>query len=375
MAGAREFVYRLLNDRHFREGEIKLLAWINLDLASDSRNIHYMAVRGWGGAYNVGLDMYLYMPLLRIIEVEVLSKLRKVGFNVPKFISTWNWFYHYRSFWNEAEVGQISGMVAINYRTAQSYGLNPGHPLDFVKYVNFENLYPQLIFVYCSLYTLANRESLGINWRKVLPRVWEHVPRGDRISIFSFCKVKGQVVVYDWGRRWWKPVGEVIDLSKYEILVEVYFLSSQYNPFTHMVIKTKDGVFEIKGLTAVFNHGFRYGVRAFIIDRQTGEIIYALNMGIGSWTAYDIDRPEKEILACVFRSSTIILFDVMDPRDQRLPTLNMYWWSPTTMPQVRIVINDFRTHYSPFHIGIMTHFDTGDPLEIIFVTLMSQLKY
>lgn len=230
-----------------------------------------------------------------------------------------------------------------------------GTPVDDSSLVNLERLRPQLYTVAHIINSFLNERELGINWQSVSPsRLF--IQPGGFAEYAGFIELRGKVIIYNASVGWYRPVPN--------LLVRVYVgftptasvvygpgggtatgigLSSGYWPLPYpfnkmMTFADENGIFTIKGLVPYpFVPGSRYFVEAWGFDEETGEIIYAPDLGIyGARSILPTVSPltpYDEVSVVVFRAVPTHLFDIIDMPNLRpalTPDPHLAGWAAPT---------------------------------------------
>ncbi len=189
-------------------------------------------------------------------------------------------------------------------------------PLDTFDKVNFKNLNHVLKYAFNVIFFFANADN----------SIYENIPRFkisryDPNSGVAFIKLHVQVLEYDKTKTgWYKPVPKALVLLYQGAAGYGTYVLGQV-PNTQMVeIADENGIATFKGLKSAFivlGAMFSYNIEGYVIDEETGNLIYAPNQGTFGLaqfvSAYTPNKAEEYISINVFKAGTIALFEVYTP--------------------------------------------------------------
>jgi len=223
----------------------------------------------------------------------------------------------------------------IGYVTSHTLDLTYGTPFDTADRLNFENLRPQVEFTFASIYSLLNNISVKLfDWEADALRAGGVPVRSGQSperKAFSFLRLIGQVVEYDYRSGWYKPVpNALVYLSFSSVWVpsaaEASLPRRTIGPFRNRIIVAADenGVFDVPGIIggrAEFTFKPTWTAEAYVVN-STGGILYATDFGIYGEATYshniifstvNIGSLENPRPIVVFPCGSIALFNLMDP--------------------------------------------------------------
>ncbi|MEM1515625.1 MAG: M28 family peptidase [Candidatus Bathyarchaeia archaeon] len=189
-------------------------------------------------------------------------------------------------------------------------------PLDTIDKVNFENLNHVLKYAFNVIFFFANADD----------SIYENIPRFkisryDPNNEIAFVKLHVQVVEYDKTKTgWYKPVpGALVVLYQGASGYGTYVLGQV--PNTQIIeIADENGIATFKGLRSAFifmGAMFSYNIEGYVVDRETGNLLYAPNQGSFSLaqfvSIYTPNKAEEFVSINVFKAGTIVLFEVFSP--------------------------------------------------------------
>jgi len=381
LAGSREFVEKYYFSEDVLTGKTKLWALMNFHLSTESPTLTYVNY-GLGYGYSITRSI---VSLLAIIE-KSRKPLEDLGFAWANYVETprWDMGLHMDSYFiHEAETVAVARAASLSYVTTRTTCFNWCTPLNTVEKVKPRNLEPQAILIFCTAYTIANTESLGLGWDSVSPKRYL-VEAGYGLPSGGFAGVEGDVVRFDPQTRWYTFEG----LEEYDILIRIGYKPGMpvgaYNPFmTYIVKASPNGTFTVNGIgaDAAFGGGWvrtpTHVIHVFLINRTTGDIEFFMDSGIWGWPSpFGLDRPLRFVRTSVFKCASATLYGISNPQSLWSYTLDQNWYGEG-FPGNRIYflptldfmapINEFKTHAPPVFWGIITPTITAEPLAMVFL--------
>lgn len=307
LAGINDFSYRHARiSSHFADSledpiNIKLFAGIDLSSARDQIGVIYSGVLFGGDSFE---KQRFFTPFGRTFMGYADEVIRRGAFPPGALVNVISpsqghrtaGFFPAGNIALDAELVFWMGLPALSFATVFDVREFVDTPIDDLDRVNFRNVYTQAVL-------LTELFGRGVNDPRLFPdfkmqledrfvngriRVVEFDPREDYIP----SKPKpGAVVRF---RRYNKTISGV----KNEIFV----------------VADSTGVAECTELEA----GRTYPTEGYVMDPETGEIIYAPDRGPYGEGAYPLeitmDWVDKEKPTVVFRSEATNLYDLVDPR-------------------------------------------------------------
>ncbi|RLF23758.1 MAG: hypothetical protein DRN15_02045 [Thermoprotei archaeon] len=339
LAGPREFVEYVLFDDLIQKENYKVWTQINLDFSTDSDELDilhagcfYRYAIHWEGQYVVTR----WEPLRRlysrwIYAVEQVAKSLygvSIIMGTKDFITQYGWWGRSPSpYMIDSEPLAVAGLPSITLRTAHAYRVHWNTPLDDRAYVNMENLKKLVIQALPVLCCVIYEPKLGLDWSLIKPRRFQWFQVGSyQVWSAGFVTLKGIVWTYNISKGWFSKIPRA--------LVRVW-LASTY-PFSQIIVYAdENGDFIVHGLCptpsidagwapvlpAEVPRGIGWYVDAWVVDENTGEIIYAPDYG-----QYGIKFVNfklwllggtAEAATVVMPACTITLYDVIDPKLMR----------------------------------------------------------
>jgi len=214
----------------------------------------------------------------------------------------------------DSEPFAVAHGTGFTIRTDGVWRLHWGHPLSTA--VRFENLWPQVEVAGAIIYGLANEEKPFSELTTFSPpnRYLFTAGGGD---LAGFLTVEGKVVYYNFSRGWYTPLPEAL------CVVQRVDKSYSSYPFSTIIeITDEDGRFTSIGVSG-YGYGHGYGIvdmwnfEAFHIGEETGLIDYAPDYGQNGRSViqftYSINAQPYQITTVVFKSSSAVLFDMINP--------------------------------------------------------------
>lgn len=321
LAGAREFTERFFFDPNVTDGKTKMWVFIALDLSTDTGKVAFL-YRGHMYDFGASGPMLRWISWLqpRIFNVylPMLTNATGRAYNVrdgfhPSGMYGW-WASVPEPYMLDSEPWAVAHGLSFTVRTDETFRPHWGTPLSNLRYVNLDNLRPQLEVAAAVIFGLANEQSIGIAWSSVAPSRYLFTAAGGDIA--GFMTVRGKVWTFDISKGWYSNVpGALVVACRVGVAFSSY-------PFSRIIAMTDDqGNFEIRGISG-YGYGHGYGIvdvwrfEAYRLNDETGVIEYAPDLGqYGAMQVtftYQINRHPYEVTTVVFRATTIELFDVID---------------------------------------------------------------
>ena len=328
--GAREFV-----EKHFNELQNEIVAFAGMDLSSGSRTIGVYAT---GSAYVYRTQTILYQQrysgiVNQIFKVYLMEMRMILGINYgenfvdgilgsnPLYLASIR-PYEPRLYGYFGTVGASSlpyyqaftylfdsdpFVVAMygcgwTYHTTDDVRLYQRTPADTYEKINFENLLHQTKFIYCTLWGFLNEERFDFKSTKSrLSDDWGYITLRIKVSEYNFLT------------SWYDPFDATRRPDEWDDVIVLY------NMGTGVLIVSKidrKGEVTIHGLKP-YQTGF---VDAFVIDRETGKIMWATDVGVwqapGGKAVPLTSHPQDKIIS-MFPCASIAILLTFNPTDFR----------------------------------------------------------
>jgi len=406
LRGSRYFVEKHYFAPGVQNDTVKIWVHFNLDFSTDSSTvawIHYGSM--WIQDKVSGLFDYMFT----FIEGDVYKSLTIAGFNVSKHVDRHQMPNMQGYFIHDAEPSVVAGIAGFSFRTSRSMRLQWGTPFDTLEKVNFENLMPQATFALSCIYMTSNVESLGLQWGTDNVKPVRRYMRsgGGYPGRKGYAGIYGDVVRFEPETRWYTSEG----LENYDIILDVTISPSRYNPFTHTILKLESDIslnFRVEGIGTDYvfpetGYGAHYvgagepgvpavRVYAYALNRTTGRIEWAPDMGIWAWPqnlGFTTDREDgwKDVRVSLFKCETVTLTNIIDPLKFEEPWVDVNWYLSTFdrfartsdmstrfMTTINLEIMDFNTHGSFLQWGMLTPQESGEPFALIFLPTDSRFE-
>jgi len=370
LSGARDFI-----NRHFDDIGKNLSLFISMDLDSGSQSLairlgsrlgafyDYSLLRGptglyWDNLYN-RLNSFFFHKCLPKIESETGKEYSVIDLRrYPGGPLGTGWEQIPTVMDDEpfaiAATGGAFGFQTVN--TLRSYFATP---FDLPSRISFENLKPQIEFIFCSLCDLVNDPSI---------RILLNPTRFSMAMNIGFATLKGQVVKFNPLTGWYESVPHAIIRVNSQLSTTIQNQMLQFGvppgspPFPtgfDIILRTdEEGFFEIHGVQP----GALYTIQAYVLDSM-GNIKMANELGAYAGAAkglpytgypltFSIRNPTMEVQVPVFECGSITLLQTYDPL--------------RFSPSVVIVPLKFWSHTSDIYFGPTVGAPTG-PDAIVFI--------
>ncbi len=238
---------------------------------------------------------------------------------------------------------------ALSWVTAYTGRPDWGTWQDTIEKINLENLREQLDFLFPAFYTFVNTEN-------IVPDIlspWS--PSYGQLGKWIDVKVK----LAEYKDGWYRPIPNAYLAFKVSNWFNIINL-----PIYSVYVADENGYVEIHGIS----QGARAYIEGYVIDPETGNIIYAPDRGRYAFRHFEEMQPGLYSLSLpryvdlgyltLFKCGSALIFDLDDPYLSNRPLV------PTNL-----VINDLRSHSPPDHYGFTEQYDysgTGLSLLMIF---------
>jgi hypothetical protein len=322
LAGPREFVEKYFFDPNVVKGERKIWALMNIDFSTENKAVNLLYA-GLFYEYSGGPITAIETRWTRWLEPTIFRRVlpaleSTTGRNytvVSGFYGVYGWWgANYGPYMLDSEPFAIAHGLGFTLYTV-SKRLTWGHPLSTLEKVDIENLKPQLEVAAAILYYLSVN-GVQMDWGLVKPERALYAAGGADVA--GYITLYGQVLVYNFSKGWYDPVPNAI------VVVRRSLPSYSSYPFNVILTKSDErGRFTVHGIGGLFavSHagwgGAQIYVEAYKFDEKTGFIVYAPDRGqYGQMQIsflYQPDRHPYNVSTVVFRCSSIVLFDIVDP--------------------------------------------------------------
>jgi ABC-type antimicrobial peptide transport system permease subunit len=389
MAGGRDFIWHKKELVKAEDGTYKTFVWhydhigttedkkvapyaikmaISLDFSSESDAV---AVVGYGSFYGLGgpwYDWYSYNKDLtrflftggrygtyspsentytlneNVLPINASRKTYKV-FGLWASQLSQNQYLP-GALWYEAEVFARTGIWGICFTTALSIRRSYNTPFNLFEKIRFENIIPQIEFSFALINAILN-DVEWFDFSKVT------ISGGQKAGVFfthkhkddagiGYVVVLGKVGLWNITKNWYEYNWTRIAGTNSDILLSVR-VTNRPDVYGHEWIQfanLSDGSFILKGLIPSVGWAAsvaEYEVLPYLINRTTGDIEYAPDMGMYGrylWPYGNRFFPFEEPLIdgsggkivnlAMFKASTVALHDLLDPRTLLSPRLGSY---------------------------------------------------
>jgi len=321
VSGAREFVEKYFFDEKVLEGERKLWAFLSLDFSTESTEMGLLYA---GSMYeytgteatqiNTRWSRWLGPRVFKQILPRLESQTGHKYMVEDGFLAVYGWWTSiYGPYMLDSEPFAIAHGLGFALRSTapRKYW---GTPISDLRYLNIENLKPQLEVAASIVYDLAIN-GVNMDWSLIAPARALMVAGGADVA--GYITLYGQVLTYNLSTGWYTPVSDAI--------VSITRVSHDYSSYPFIKILTKageDGRFTVHGIGGLFtvSHGTSYSaiyIDAYKISEKTSLIEFAPDLGqYGAMQLPFTFHPQSHpynVTTIVFKSSSIVFFDVIDP--------------------------------------------------------------
>jgi hypothetical protein len=205
-------------------------------------------------------------------------------------------------------------------------------PADTFDRIQWENYWPQVQFIFASLYALLNEPRID------LP---QSPSRMEATGEWGYCRLTIKVVSYNMTTAYWDPFDESRHPEAINDLV-VHYQSASAPALTAVPSYAAFGAAFLAGILDVVVKPNRNGevvikgvkpytggtVNAFVVNSTNGHIEWATDVGV--WSPYQsnyasVTTIDASYLVSIFRCSSIVLFALFNPSDlSSMPSLALY---------------------------------------------------
>jgi hypothetical protein len=250
-------------------------------------------------------------------------------------------------------------------------------PLDTPDRLNLQNIEYELKFLYPAINIIVNYDNLQ---PELIP-TW--VPQFGQTQAQVWCDVKFKTVEYNYSTGWYSPVSNAIVVWR-KMGIGIHYWCYE--------MSDENGNVELIAL----QHGYRTGSYTFWAGKvdEEGNLIYAPNFGENAFKGelvatrtglistmyHGVNRHPTDLgFLTLFRCSTLVLFNMFDPRYMNLAP------SATGFEGFELSINDFRSHSPLQDFGftyqiisslgrsvVIASVPPKTPIEIIFKVVYSR---
>ncbi|MEM1690513.1 MAG: FtsX-like permease family protein [Thermosphaera sp.] len=326
--GAREFV-----ERYFDELESRIIAFASMKLASDSDQVGIYAV---GSAYSYSyLDILVrrYTWLVSRVFGPWLAEMRMVlgsrygenfvdgilgshppylrsavpydphlyGYFAPSAVfgaHAWYLRTQYAIFDSEPFTLAMYG-GGFTFYTTNAFRKYQGSPADTVSNIDFDNVWPQVYFIHCTLWAMLNEEINLPTSKRRLSDDWGYVT------------VRVKVTTYNMLTSYW----DIVNFTQYPELRGRLLTYITYGGLKFVQKVEDDGTVTIHGLKPYMGGS----VDVFAIDER-GRITWTTDMGVwqapgGKWFT-PTSHPYVKMVS-IFECASIFVLLTMQPTDFR----------------------------------------------------------
>jgi ABC-type antimicrobial peptide transport system permease subunit len=379
LSGARNFVEDFFfRNETYLTGKKKILMHIGIQLSSESDTL---ALVMSGDFYGQDLDSkpygmdYIYKLVFRE-WIPALS--RELNYNFSYHVQDLQSLTIAKSEFFETEASSVAGILSFTFLTTNTLKSYIGTPFDLSNKISWTNLEPQIIFVSYAIYGLIDQDYEGSEvykyWQPPQRRIWKGTGGFVGPGQAGFDNLIGSVEEYSLVTGFYQRVPNAI--------VKVIRLNprtNRFNPFTRILtLADENGEFKVPGVLTDLLGGY-YSVLAYVIDPNNGSIIYAPDFGIygaggGAYAGYNfinvkVDRDPMFVKSVVFKCRSVTLFDVINPLLIRKSRRAVNFYSTDVeVPPISLIVNDFVSHSTPSSYGLISPYDTGESIAMIFLS-------
>ena len=377
MIGARWFVETYLFELKQQLGSsFKLTNFIDLNLASDSDVVGYNA-QAYGTFF--GYDGYgsRYSHFFSEIQDNLVDSILSDKFG-SDFADSKVLPFHTAAYLvsepMEGELASVAGMLSSTIYTASSYRLNQRNMFDTVAQVDWKNVASQVEFVNGLVGYLLNvpAENLGFtSWDLMQPSRFVKKEAGGAGG-GGLLNLNVSLGVYDFNQRWYSA--KALLSPNLLLVLEVYTNVAAYDPRAMIRISLQNGSGTVYGLphfysTSMYTPNLQIFLAGFGINKTSGIPVYAPDLGaLGDkalqFFGFQLNTENEFRMVSLFRTSPIVLFDVIDPIQLSSPVIDPHTHLPSVMPPISVKLADHASHTDFLSFFMMPSQVTGEKIVI-----------
>lgn len=379
LIGARWFIETYLFRLKEQLGSsLKLTDFIDLNLASDSDVVGYNAqAYGTFFGYNGYGDRYskFFSEIQYNLVDTILSDRFGSDFANSKILSFDTAAYQV-SEPMEGELASVAGMLSSTIYTAKSYRLNQRNMYDTVAQINWKNVASQVEFINALVGYLLNvpAENLGFtSWDLMQPSRFVKKEAGGAGG-GGLLNLNVSLGVYDFNQRWYST--QPILSPDLLLVLEAYTNVAAYDPRAMIRISLQNGSGVVYGLphfysTSMYTTNMQIFLVAFGINKTSGILVYAPDLGVlGNrglqFFGFQLNTESEFRLVSLFRTSPVVLFDVIDPVQLSSPVIDPHTHLSSVMPPISVGLADHASHTDFLSFFMMSSQVTGEKIVIAF---------
>jgi len=363
--GSRWFVKEYVDNKWDKWGS-KVKLQINIDLNDVNKYLMPYLVLGWTFGWNEGVAPWLtnYEEwLFKTLLPDLAERLNRpylakedpaigrpwiprdmFGSGGPGHGIVYEDYYGSPLRYANSEPLLVLGGPGMTWGNLWAYSNDYWTQFDLPDTINWDNLKFKIEILYPIIYATVNTDLSGLigRWAPKIPG--QFYPK--------WVDVIGKTMEYNIYSGWWDmPVSNAIVIygrggpsslgsRPFQLLLPAYAMSDE------------DGDVYMPGLIQQERlMGGNYGIEAYVVDEETGNVKYAPGFGTywfrgpvsasayisSSFSANTYEREQSFGIYTLFKCGTIILFDICD----------IYYRSGASDQNIQLIVNDFVSHASP----------------------------
>ncbi|MEM2561000.1 MAG: M28 family peptidase [Candidatus Bathyarchaeia archaeon] len=378
------------NPERFREG-LKIKMNINIDVSAGSKVLYFVAEGNelnyfggdtlWLGVYG-NMRMYIDAILGKVHEDKPFGRTYEKTYffgknaeyemylrsDVEKVadgrVLAWRDFiYDHEPFW-------ANYVPSFTITTAYDPRPQYGEPFDTMDWVNsrpnaWENIAAQFDQIISVIYAIANEGNLDVVYKGWQMDRRENPP----LRYAYFGTIAGRVGEYSLEKAYYVPVPNAL------VYLRVAISNTRTGYYYRRLFTFADETGKFEVFPIVSRYWAPKVISAWVIDEDTGRIIYAPDLGRYKYMPRTLpgDLPSYPVSdfgwLAVFKASLVVLFDIVDP-----DTLTLY--KPEVggfqMPQMSVLKSDTKVEPDRFS-GIGGEWSTGSVV-VLFVPPFTDIE-
>jgi len=256
----------------------------------------------------------------------------------------------------------------ISWMTARAHNAYWGTWLDTLERINLENLKTQLEYLYPLFYAIANTENLRPDYVPEWAPTYGSEGRWDDITV--------QLAEFQEG--WYKPVPNAL-LALGTLTWGDHVFGFRFGPGYVIYKSDENGRVTLCGVPQKSRGGV-YSITGYVVDPDTGNVVYAPDFGKHWFAGYITPNAGKEGTNTVlimqpkfqdlgvltlFKCGSIVVFDFDDPYHSNAPIISSTF-----------SLNDIRSHNEPDSWGLVAwrHGGTAVTVSMFFAPINTPVE-
>ncbi|MFV2016072.1 MAG: hypothetical protein ACC656_11625, partial [Candidatus Heimdallarchaeota archaeon] len=213
------------------------------------------------------------------------------------------------TFVGDQEPFVASNVLGLSFFTAETHRLRFNTPFDLYKNLNFENLFPQVIYTITSIIELITDNDLN----SYLDLSHKTFSLNNNAHV-GFASIEGYVKEFNETTGWFSNVPRaIIKIRSFDEN------TNTYNYYSYFTVANDDGYYKINGISSSQpDNPLEIQVEAYLFN-DDGLLVKAMNLGTNGQYFKNFRKLTSWIITVnpiVFETGTVSLFQVVHPYTQ-----------------------------------------------------------